>query len=83
MTRTERESLERLYTDMLPKEQQDLKAYIEQQFGNKEKKERQEKEVEDPIKRMERKQWTPPSRALRAALSKAQVTKRNKSEDSG
>jgi len=83
MTRTERESLERLYADMLPNEQQELKSYIEEQFGKKEKKEPEEKEVDDPTKTMERKQWTPPSRALRSALSKAQVTKRNKPEDSG
>jgi len=81
MTRTERESLERLYADMLPKEQQELQSYIEEQFGNKEKKEREGKEVEDPTKTMERKQWTPPSRALRSALSKVQVIKQTRSED--
>jgi len=83
MTRTERETLERLYADMLPREQQELKAYIEEQFGNKEKKEPEEKEVEDPTKTMERKQWTPPSRALRSALAKVNVIKRKPSENEG
>jgi hypothetical protein len=81
MTRTERETLDRLYADMLPTEQQELKTYIEKHFGEKEKKESEEKEMEDPTKRMEKKQWTPPSRALKTALSKVQVVKRTRSED--
>ncbi len=81
MTRTERETLERLYADMLPAEQQELKAYIEQHFGKKENKEPEDKEVDDPTKRMEGKKWTPPSSGLRAALSKVQVIKPTKSEE--
>ncbi|MBI4962420.1 MAG: hypothetical protein HY913_04020 [Desulfomonile tiedjei] len=72
MTRTERETLERLYADMLPREQQELKAYIEEQFS---KKEPEGQGVEDPTAKMERKDWTPPSPALRSALSRVQVLK--------
>jgi len=81
MTRTERETLERLYADMLPREQQELKAYIEEHFSKEEKEEPEEKDFEDPTKRMERKKWTSPSPALKAALSKVQVIKRTRSED--
>ena len=81
ISRTERETLERLYADMLPKEQKELKTYIEESFGKKEKEEIEEKEVEDPTKKMEAKKWAPPSPALKTALSKVQVIKQTKSED--
>jgi hypothetical protein len=83
MTRTERETLERLYADMLPREQQELKAYIEEQAGRKEKKGPEEQDVEDPTAKMEQKQWAPPSPALRSALSKVQVARPAKSKDRG
>ena len=83
MTRTEREALERLYADMLPREQQELKAYIEEQAGRKDKKGPEEQDVEDPTVKMEKKQWAPPSPALRSALSKVQVSKSEKSKDRG
>ena len=83
MTRTERETLERLYADMLPREQQELKAYIEERAGRKEKKGPEEHDVEDPTAKMEQKQWAPPSPALRSALSKVQVSKPEKSKDKG
>jgi hypothetical protein len=35
MTKTERQSLERLYAEMLPAEQQELANYIQEKFGKK------------------------------------------------
>ncbi len=70
MTRTERESLERLYKEMLPREQQELFEYIRTHFGEKEK---QEDEQTDPIAEMERRIWQTPSKALRSALSQTTI----------
>lgn len=88
MTRTERETLERLYADMLPREQQELNAYIEEHFAKKDSEDKRPKAedpgaagVDDPTVKMERKKWTPPSPALRSRLSKVQVIKRKRSED--
>ncbi|MGB6063970.1 MAG: hypothetical protein WBG50_04125 [Desulfomonilaceae bacterium] len=74
MTKTERQSLERLYADMLPKEQQALAVYIEATFGKKDADAKQPEE-KDPIEMMRRKVWNPPSKALRSALSKSQTLK--------
>jgi hypothetical protein len=74
MTKTERQLLERLYADMMPKEQQDLAAYIEAKFRGKQPPPEDSKE-EDPIEKMRRREWSPPSKALRAALAKSQTLK--------
>ena len=74
MTKTERQTLEKLYADMLPKEQQELAAYIEATFGKGEP-DAKEPEETDPIERMRRKVWNPPSGALRSALVKSQSLK--------
>jgi hypothetical protein len=66
MTKSEREALENLYKEMLPREQQELFEYIREHFGEKQT---EPAETEDPISAMQRKIWTPPSPALRAALS--------------
>jgi hypothetical protein len=79
MTRSERESLEKLYKEMLPREQQQLFEYIEAHFS---KKESQEPEAEeDPISIMQRKVWTPPSPALRAAFSGAGASRPRSTKD--
>ncbi len=67
MTKTERKALEKLYKEMLPREQQELFEYIEAHFGKREN--REPEAEEDPISIMQRKVWTPPSPALRVALS--------------
>ena len=67
MTRTERESLERVYKEMLPREQHELFEYIRTHFGEQEKR---EDEQADPIAEMERRIWHAPSKALRSALSR-------------
>lgn len=74
MTKTERKTLETLYADMLPREQQELAAYIEAKFG-KEKPDAKDSEEKDPIEKMRRKEWHPPSKALRSALAKSQAPK--------
>ena len=71
MTRTERESLERLYADMLPQEQQELGDYIQSKFGKKE--DDKEPEEVDPTVRMESKVWNQPSSGLASALAKSQA----------
>jgi hypothetical protein len=77
MTKTERQLLEKLYTDMLPREQQDLAAYIEAKFGKKES-DPKDSEEKDPIEKMRRKEWRPPSEALRSALAKSQTPRPGK-----
>ncbi len=73
MTKSEREALEKLYREMLPREQQDLFEYIEAHFSKKESPEPEAEE--DRIAIMQRKVWTPPSPALRTALSGAAATR--------
>lgn len=73
MTKSERQLLEKLYAEMLPKEQQELAQYIEHTFAKKEVETKAETETPqeaDPITEMEQKEWKPPSDALRAALAK-------------
>jgi len=79
MTKSEREALEKLYKEMLPREQQELFEHIEAHFGNKESPGPEAEE--DPIAIMQRKAWTPPSPALRAALSGAGATRPRPGKD--
>jgi hypothetical protein len=79
MTKTERQLLERLYADMLPREQQELAAYIEAKFGKKEP-DSKDSEEKDPIEKMRRKEWRPPSEALRSALAKSQTPRPGKDQ---
>ncbi len=74
MTKTERKLLERLYADMLPREQQELAAYIEAKFGKKDP-DQKDSEEKDPIEKMRRKEWRLPSKALKSALAKSQTPK--------
>lgn len=71
MTRTERETLERLYAGMLPKEQQELADYIQATFGKEE--DDKEPREQEPTQRMERKVWNQPSSGLVSVLSKSQA----------
>ncbi len=70
MTRTERQTLERLYADLLPAEQQALLRYIQEEFGKEKDDQQSEPTVPDPTELMERRVWTPPSQALRKAFAK-------------
>jgi hypothetical protein len=79
ITKTERQLLEKLYADMLPREQQELAAYIEAKFGKKEP-DPKDSEEKDPIERMRRKEWRPPSEALRSALAKSQTPRPGKNQ---
>lgn len=69
MTETERQRLEELYAEMLPKEQQELARYIEEKFGKKEDK------SEDPIEKMAERVWLEPSKKMRETLAKTQAVK--------
>jgi hypothetical protein len=82
MTRTERETLERLYADMLPAEQQELRQYIEEKYGAKDPGSQLEGILEDPVERMQQKIWNAPSRGLAKALSTAMHPKRRPHSDS-
>ncbi|MCX5860747.1 MAG: hypothetical protein WCG29_07615 [Desulfomonile sp.] len=75
MTKTEKQILEKLYADMLPREQQDLAEYIRARFG---KKESMAEEGQDPIEQMSGKLWKQPSSALRSVFAKLQTLKRPK-----
>lgn len=77
MTRTERETLEKLYADMLPAEQQELQRYIEEKWGRKDRASQLDEIVEDPIERMQQTIWKPPSEGLTKALSKSLRIKRH------
>lgn len=88
MTKTERETLERLYAEMLPAEQQELARYIEEKYGKKEPDKGQTQDTEpgqanndDPIERMQRKAWAEPSQALRSVLSGSIAPKKRPSKD--
>ncbi|MFH1113567.1 MAG: hypothetical protein V1792_06565 [Pseudomonadota bacterium] len=71
MTKTERKTLDRLYADMLPAEQQELLQYIQEKFGKKKEGQEDEPTVEEPTHLMERRVWTPPSEGLKKALAGA------------
>jgi hypothetical protein len=75
MTKTERLRLEKLYAEMLPKEQQELARYIEENFGTTEDK------SEDPIEKMAERVWMEPSTKLRESLGKTQVVKHPRLKD--
>lgn len=68
MTKSERLSLERLYKEMLPREQQELFRYIQSAFAKKEG--AGPDEAPDPISLMEQRVWKPASSALKGILSK-------------
>jgi hypothetical protein len=70
MTKSEKQTLERLYSDMLPREQQDLASYIEEKFGKKDQSGKEAPEAQDPIEKMLSKEWREPSKGLLTALSK-------------
>jgi hypothetical protein len=72
MTKSERELLERLYAEMLPKEQEELQQYIQEKFQNKVA---EQQGGEDPIEKMLAKTWATPSKKFVSALSKAQPPK--------
>ena len=78
MTKSEREALEKLYKKMLPREQQELFEYIREHFGEKQT---EPAETEDAISVMQRKMWTPPSPALRAALSRTGASRPRPDKD--
>ena len=79
MTKSEREALEKLYKKMLPREQQELFEHVEAHFGKKESPEPEAEE--DPIAIMQRKVRTPPSPALRAALTGTGASKPRPGKD--
>lgn len=72
MTKSERLLLEELYAKMLPREQQELMEYIQEEFGSKESSEDGDTPVDEPTYRMEQREWAEPSEGLRKALGKAQ-----------
>ncbi len=77
MTKSERETLERLYGDMLPAEQQELETYIKEHFGPKQEpaisgdQTDTSEETSEPTAVMEQRTWNKPSPALLQSLSKA------------
>lgn len=75
MTKSEKETLERLYAEMLPKEQQDLAKYIVDKFGKKDDSADPKQESADPIERMSKRMWSEPSSGLKKALSGCQPKK--------
>ncbi len=68
LTPTERQTLEKLYAELLPQEQQELFDYIKSKFG---KEESLTEQGEDPITRMEKMVWSTPSDSLKSAFGKA------------
>jgi hypothetical protein len=77
MTKTERERLEKLYADMLPAEQQELQHYIQEKFGKQTDSSGNEHELpDDPIGKMEERQWSEPSEAFTKAFSKQSRSKK-------
>ncbi len=72
MTRSERETLEKLYTDMLPAEQVELKKYIEETFGEKSETGSSGETGVEPTELMSQVEWSDPSDALKQTLSKTQ-----------
>ena len=70
ITKSERELLEKLYAEMLPAEQAELKEYIEKTYGNKN--DSADGAVEEPTIRMEKVVWSDPSEGLKRTLSMTQ-----------
>lgn len=77
LTKSEKQTLERLYAEMLPQEQQELARFIQEKYPptDAEKPPEAQTDDEDPIDTMVRRFWHEPSEALRTALSKAQAFK--------
>lgn len=73
-TKSERQNLEKLYADMLPAEQQQLREYIEDTFGDR--------FDEQPILEQKDKQYAEPSKGLKSILTKPQSSKLPK-DDAG
>jgi hypothetical protein len=80
MTRSERRRLQKLYDDMSAEEQVSLRRYIQEHFGTKDDEPSQPWE-DEPIARMEHKQWPEPSPKMLDSLSKAQIVKPPSSGD--
>jgi hypothetical protein len=74
MTKSERRTLERLYAEMLPVEQQQLARYIQDKFGRTRDEEKDE-QVKDPVEQMMERTWPEPSQKLRETLGKTQIVK--------
>lgn len=72
MTKSERQTLERLYSEMLPREQQDLYRHIQESYA---KTDTEEIPEDDPISIMEKRTWNEPSPGLIRAFSKTQRTR--------
>ena len=76
MTKSEKELLEKLYSEMLPHEQQALYEYIQANFGPKEEETKDnDGELGDPIARMQQRVWSEPSDNLIKSLGKIQSVK--------
>lgn len=70
MTKSEREELEAIYAEMLPKEQQDLNAYIQERYA-----EARDAEGTAAMKAMEAMDWKEPSEKLRSVITRGQTLK--------
>jgi hypothetical protein len=84
MTKTERETLEHLYADMLPAEQQELERYIQEKYGKKDAEDNPpsgEEQPQDVIDIMERKTWNLPSDAIKGAFAKSLGPKKLKKRE--
>jgi len=77
LTKSERQTLERLYAEMPPREQQGLYEYIQETYRAKGK----SAGAEDLLALMEKRQWHEPSQKLRNAFTKSQKIGRPPSHD--
>jgi len=77
MTKSERQTLERLYAEMLPREQQDLYNHIRESYA---KADTEQVPEEDPISIMEQRAWNEPSPGLMKAFSRPQKARPRKTE---
>ncbi len=70
MTKTERTTLEELYADMLPAEQQELYTYIQEEFAKAQEKDKATAGAGLQIlEEMEKREWQEPSDKLKEKLS--------------
>ncbi|MFH0824976.1 MAG: hypothetical protein V2B18_19665 [Pseudomonadota bacterium] len=81
MTKSEKNRLKDLYADMLPQEQRELYAYIQEHFGAKDGHDDDSSGASDPIAVMEQIEWREPSKELRGAFARAQTQKPPPSDD--
>ena len=72
MTKSERRTLESIYAEMLPQEQKELQAYIQENYGSGEDPDGDGQVPAEPSTLMEAREWAEPSAKLSKALSKAQ-----------